>query len=161
MNVHLKVMDLSITWNCRYWSQINLHWLIEIDHKHKWKINVWCGIIGSRIIGPIFFQETLNADRYSVLIETDLFVLLKTLPLRLDIVVVPTRRMSVAYIESCPYSTMFPNKWIGKYGPINYPPRSSDLTILDYYLWGRVKDLVYRERSITRDDMIHRISEAI
>lgn len=71
---------------CRYWSQVNPHWLTEIDHQHKWKINVWCGIIGSRIIDSIFFQETLNADRYSALIETDLPVLLETLPLRLRLV---------------------------------------------------------------------------
>ncbi|EZA54309.1 hypothetical protein X777_06139 [Ooceraea biroi] len=69
------------TWNCRHWSQVNPHWLREIDHQHVGKINVWCGIIGNRIIGPIFFQETLNADRYSALIETDLPVLLETLPL--------------------------------------------------------------------------------
>ena len=56
---------------------------------------------------------------------------------------------------------MFPNRWIGKYGPVNYPPRSPDLTVLDYYLWGRIKDLVYRERPTTRANMIHRITEAI
>ncbi|XP_026828192.1 uncharacterized protein LOC113562595 [Ooceraea biroi] len=60
------------TWNCRYWSQVNPHWLREIDHQHVWKVNVWCGIIGSQIVGPIFFEENLNADRYSALIETDL-----------------------------------------------------------------------------------------
>ncbi|EFN61149.1 hypothetical protein EAG_00185, partial [Camponotus floridanus] len=57
------------TWNCRYWSQVNPHWLREIDHQHIWKVNVWCGIIGSQIIGPIFFEENLNAVRYSALIE--------------------------------------------------------------------------------------------
>ena len=56
---------------------------------------------------------------------------------------------------------MFPNRWIGKYGPVNYPPRSPDLTVLDYYLWGRKKDLVYRERPTTRANMIHPITEAI
>jgi hypothetical protein len=56
---------------------------------------------------------------------------------------------------------MFPDKWIGKYGPHHWPPRSPDLTVLDYYLWGRLKDLVYRERPTTRDDMIRRIRLAI
>ncbi|KYN21444.1 hypothetical protein ALC57_06180 [Trachymyrmex cornetzi] len=58
-------------------------------------------------------------------------------------------------------NAMFPDKWIGKYGLINYPPRSPDLTIVDYYFWGRIKDLVYHERLTTRDDMILRIIEAI
>ena len=56
---------------------------------------------------------------------------------------------------------MFPNKWIGKYGPHHWPARSPDLSVLDYYLWGRVKDLVYCERPTTRDNMIHRIRDAI
>jgi len=43
----------------------------------------------------------------------------------------------------------------------NQLPRSPDLTILDYYLWRRVKDLVYRKRPTTSDDIIYRISEAI
>jgi len=151
------------TWNCRYWSQVNPHWLTEIDHQHKWKINVWCGIIGSHIIGPIFFQETLNADRYSALIETDLPVLLETLlRLRLDMWFQQDECPShTSRVARTVLNTMFPNKWIGKYSSINYPPRSPDLTILDYYLWKRVKDLVYRECPITRDDMINRISKAI
>jgi len=56
---------------------------------------------------------------------------------------------------------MFPDKWIGKYGPHHWPPRSPDVSVLDYYLWGRLKDLVYRERPTTRDDMIRRIRLAI
>ncbi|XP_063898861.1 probable RNA-directed DNA polymerase from transposon X-element [Helicoverpa armigera] len=37
----------------------------------------------------------------------------------------------------------YPNYWIGRGGPIAWPPRSPDPTPLDFYLWGRVKDLVY------------------
>lgn len=58
-------------------------------------------------------------------------------------------------------NTLFPNRWIGKYGTINWPSRSPDLTVLDYYLWGRVKDLVYREKPSTKVNMIQRIQQAI
>ncbi len=30
----------------------------------------------------------------------------------------------------------FPGKWIGRRGPIKWPPRSSDLAPCDYFLWG-------------------------
>jgi len=53
---------------------------------------------------------------------------------------------------------MFPNKWISKYGPINYPSRLSDLTVFDF--WGKIKGLIYHERSTTRDNIIRRISES-
>ena len=38
----------------------------------------------------------------------------------------------------------FPNKWIGRDGPIPWPPRSPDITPLDFFLWGYVKDIVYK-----------------
>ncbi|KAJ4428119.1 hypothetical protein ANN_24133 [Periplaneta americana] len=40
----------------------------------------------------------------------------------------------------------FPGRWIGRGGPIAWPPRSPDLTPLDFFLWGFVKDRVYNTR---------------
>ncbi|KAJ4436560.1 hypothetical protein ANN_16592 [Periplaneta americana] len=37
----------------------------------------------------------------------------------------------------------FPDRWIGRGGPIAWPPRSPDLNPLDLYLWGHLKSLVY------------------
>ena len=37
------------------------------------------------------------------------------------------------------------DRWISKRGPVNWPPRSPDLTPLDFFLWGYVKDKVYSE----------------
>ncbi|KAJ4434255.1 hypothetical protein ANN_22805 [Periplaneta americana] len=37
----------------------------------------------------------------------------------------------------------FPDRWIGRGGPIAWPPCSSDLNPLDFYLWGHLKSLVY------------------
>ncbi|GFV34274.1 uncharacterized protein TNCV_991951 [Trichonephila clavipes] len=38
---------------------------------------------------------------------------------------------------------MFGDRLISRFGPVNWPPRSCDLTPLDYFLWGYVKSLVY------------------
>ena len=38
----------------------------------------------------------------------------------------------------------FPNRWIGRNGPTPWPPRSPDITLLDFLLWVYVKDRVYR-----------------
>ncbi|KFM74800.1 hypothetical protein X975_15826, partial [Stegodyphus mimosarum] len=38
----------------------------------------------------------------------------------------------------------FTGRWIGQGGPIPWPPRSPDITPLDFFLWGFVKDNVYR-----------------
>jgi len=36
----------------------------------------------------------------------------------------------------------FPNRWIGRDGPTAWPPRSPDITPLDFLLWRYVKDKV-------------------
>lgn len=151
-------------WNFRYWSDVNPHWLREVDKQHIWKVNVWCGIIGDQVVGPIFFNNNLNAARYLQLLQTDLIPHLEDLPLDL-------RQRMWFHQDGCPAHTShiirnhlnetFPDKWIGKWGPVNYPPRSPDLTVLDYYLWGRIKQIVYQTRPTTKADMEQRITQAI
>lgn len=152
------------THNLRYWAQENPHWYREIDHQRIWKVNVWCGIVDTHIVGPFFFEENLNRFLYVDLLENELPRLLEDIPLQL--------RLNMWFQQDgCPAHTsviarqqlnrIFRGQWIGKYGPHNWPPRSPDLTILDFYLWGRIKDLVYRERPTTSEDMKNRIREAI
>jgi hypothetical protein len=40
-------------------------------------------------------------------------------------------------------SAVFPGRYIGKGGSILWPRMSPDLTLLDFLLWGYVKDYVY------------------
>ncbi|GFV55237.1 transposable element Tc3 transposase [Trichonephila clavipes] len=54
----------------------------------------------------------------------------------------------------------FGDRQISRFGPVNWPPRSCDLTPLDYFLWGYVKSLVYADKPQTLDhleDNIHRV----
>ncbi|GFX01327.1 uncharacterized protein TNCV_3729961 [Trichonephila clavipes] len=45
----------------------------------------------------------------------------------------------------------FGDRLISRFGPVNWPPRSCDLTPLDYFLWGYVKLLVYADKPQTLD----------
>jgi len=38
----------------------------------------------------------------------------------------------------------FTGHWIGHRGPVDWPPSSPDLTLLDFYLWGHLKAIVYQ-----------------
>lgn len=40
----------------------------------------------------------------------------------------------------------FPERWIGRGGPTAWPPRSPDLTPLDFSAWGVIKDIVYKTK---------------
>ncbi|GFY29686.1 uncharacterized protein TNCV_1812661 [Trichonephila clavipes] len=54
----------------------------------------------------------------------------------------------------------FGDRLISRFGPVNWPPRSCDLTPLDYFLWGCVKSLVYADKPQTLDhseDNIRRV----
>jgi hypothetical protein len=54
----------------------------------------------------------------------------------------------------------FQNCWIGWQGLVAWPLRSPDLTTLDYYLWGRMKSLVYAVNSSTRAELLNHIMDA-
>ena len=45
----------------------------------------------------------------------------------------------------------FGEQFISRFGPVNWPPRSCDLTPLDYFLWSHVKAHVYRDKPATID----------
>ena len=55
----------------------------------------------------------------------------------------------------------FPSRWIGRDGPTSWPPRSPDITPLDFFLWGYVKDQVYRTPIHDLQTLKTRIREAI
>jgi hypothetical protein len=48
----------------------------------------------------------------------------------------------------------FPERWIGRGGHVQWPPRSPDLTPLDLCLWGWMKSEVYTEKLYTRDELV-------
>ncbi|GFV24512.1 DUF4817 domain-containing protein [Trichonephila clavipes] len=55
----------------------------------------------------------------------------------------------------------FEDRLISRFGPGNWPPRSCDLTPLDYFLWGYVKSLVYADKPQTLDHLEDNIRRVI
>jgi len=55
----------------------------------------------------------------------------------------------------------FSNAWIGRGGPIPWPPRSPDLSPLDFFLWGYIKNIVYAEKIRNIQHLQERIISAI
>ncbi|GFW92605.1 uncharacterized protein TNCV_519221 [Trichonephila clavipes] len=53
------------------------------------------------------------------------------------------------------------DRLISRFGPVNWPPRSCDLTPLDYFLWGYVKSLVYADKPQTLDHLEDNIRRVI
>ncbi|GFV98983.1 transposable element Tcb1 transposase [Trichonephila clavipes] len=55
----------------------------------------------------------------------------------------------------------FGDRLISRFGPVNWPSRSCDLTPLDYFLWGYVKSLVYADKPQTLDHLEDNIRRVI
>ncbi|GFU19841.1 uncharacterized protein TNCV_4283681 [Trichonephila clavipes] len=56
---------------------------------------------------------------------------------------------------------MFGDRLISRFGPVNWPSRSCDLTPLDYFLWGYVNSLVYADKPQTLDPLEDNIRRVI
>lgn len=149
--------------NMHYWSVTNPHWLRQVEHQRPWTVNVWCGIIGNKLIGPHIIEGNLNGQMYRNFLENELPILLENLSLEV-------RRNMWFQHDGCPahYSVVareildrdFNGRWIGRAGPINWPARSPDLTAPDFCLWGYLKEKVYKQEPTTRENMIERIRNA-
>lgn len=55
---------------------------------------------------------------------------------------------------------MFKDRWIRRQGPWNWPVRSPDLTQLDFYVWGVIKQRVYSTPVVSKEELVDRIRRA-
>ncbi|GFX00281.1 putative DD41D transposase [Trichonephila clavipes] len=126
---------------------------------HPEKLTVWCALWADGIIGPYFFKNdeghnvTVNGDRYRTMI-TNVFIPelnnhdVQELWFQQDGATCHTARATIDLLK---YT--FGYRLISRFGPVNWPPRSCDLTPLDFFLWGYVKSLVYADNPQTLDHL--------
>ena len=57
-------------------------------------------------------------------------------------------------------NNVFPNRWIGRGGPVQWPPRSPDLTPMDFFIWGEMKCFVYEPPIDIPEELVARVAEA-
>jgi hypothetical protein len=55
----------------------------------------------------------------------------------------------------------FPNRWLDRDGPLTWPPRSLEITLLDFFLWNYVKDKVCTAKVTGVQDLKTRIRDVI
>ncbi|GFQ65292.1 DUF4817 domain-containing protein [Trichonephila clavata] len=113
-------------------------------------ITVWCGLPSKGLIGPFFFDATVTDPVYLNLLqqyvipsiredfEPEEFYFLQ------DGAPQHYHRDVRSFLDG-----ILPNRWIGRRGFVEYPPRSPDLTPLDFFLWGYLKDKVYAQKHAT------------
>ena len=55
----------------------------------------------------------------------------------------------------------FPNRWIGRRGPVEWPIRFPGMSPPDFFLWGELKDAVYRHKPKTNFQLKQCIEEEL
>ncbi|BFZ07560.1 hypothetical protein BsWGS_10599 [Bradybaena similaris] len=143
--------------NNRIWSSFNPNAFYAAP-VHDAKIGVWCAVSRRRIIGPIFFNNTINAHRYvTEILEPFLEQLnereIEEAWFQQDGATAHTARASLRFLEE-----IFSNRIISKG---IWPARSPELTPLDYYLWGFLKGNVYKTNVHTIEELKEAIRNAI
>ncbi|GFT11492.1 transposable element Tcb2 transposase [Trichonephila clavipes] len=140
--------------NCRIWSEANPQVYVETP-LHVEKLTVWCALWAGGIIGPYFFKNdgghnvTVNGDRYRAMI-TNFFIPelnnhdVQDLWFQQDGATCHTARATIDLLKDT-----FGDCLSSRFGPVNWPPRSCDLTPLDYFLWGYAKLLVLVDKPQT------------
>jgi len=109
------------------------------------------------------FDNNLTGNTYEAFLRHELIGLLEDNPLMIR------RQMYFQHDEAPPHYTRrmreflnktFPNRWLGRGGPVAWPPRSPELTPLDFYLWGHMKSSVYETKFDSRAALRRRIFAA-
>lgn len=128
--------------NYRTWSAVNPH-IFRETNLHPVKVGVWAGISRRRIIGPIFFEGTINGERYKTqILETIINQMhddeLQRGYFQQDGATAHTTRGNLTYLAE-----FFEDRVISR---DLWPPRSPDLTPPDFFLWGYLKNKIFRNR---------------
>lgn len=149
--------------NSHIWSVENPHAMHPHGNQYRFSVNVWAGIVGNHLVGPYLMPTPLNGHSYMMFLQEGLPQLLENIPL--DI-----RRGMWYQHDGAPahyyagarnvLDRQFPNRWIGRNGPVAWPARSPDMTPLDFFFWGAMKDLVYATPVLSEFDLIGRIVAA-
>lgn len=133
--------------NNHFWADVNPHEISQRRHQVRFSVNVWLGVIGDVLLGPVFLPNRLNGASYLDFLRNMLPELLDDMTLH--------ERATMWFMQdgAPPHFTLdvrrhlnvtFRNRWIARGGPVAWPARSPDLNPLDFFVWGYLKSLVYQ-----------------
>lgn len=143
--------------NYRTWCAENPHVLRETS-LHPIKIGVWVAISRRRIIGPIFFNETITAEIYRQQILSPFLEQLHDDEFQQgyfqqDGATAHTANATLDFLNE-----YYDDRVISRG---RWPPRSPDLTPLDFYLFGSLKNSIYKNRLHTVEELQEAIENKI
>ena len=128
------------------------------------KLTVWVGMMGNgSIIGPFFFRHKINGEDYLRMVNDHAAIrrmrryrgrneMFRRVWWLQDGAPPHRRRIVFEGLEE-----LFQDRVIALNRQVEWPPRSPDLTPLDFFLWGYLKSKVYQTPPVSLDDLEERI----
>lgn len=145
----------------RYWSDVNPHFNVDVTSAHPQKVMVWAGIIGTHLIGPYFFDAYVNGQNYLDMLQEFVLPELQNIGINPANVIFqhdgagPHRDLNVIQFILETFEGL-----IGSGGFLEWPARSPDITMLDFSLWGTLKDKMFPNLYESLEELRNRIEEA-
>ncbi|XP_072166862.1 uncharacterized protein [Diadema setosum] len=147
---------------------------LEFDYQRndsRLKITTWVGLMGNgTILGPVFFNENVNGPRYLATINEQVVPALANERRYRRQGNGRFRRVWWAQ-DGAPchrnratterMTELFGERVIALNRPVEWPPRSPDLTPLDFFLWGHLKSKVFVTPLANLEEMRRRITVEI
>jgi Helix-turn-helix domain (DUF4817) len=135
--------------NSVYWAKENPN--ITYEHTMQAEgVTVWGGLWYQGVIGPYFFEDKVTAKSYLSMLNDYFYPLFRRLRDKDSIFLMQDGAPAHYAIDVRQWlNKNFTARWIGRRGPIDWPARSPDLTPADFFLWGYIKDTVYKNKPRT------------
>lgn len=139
--------------NTTFWSTTNPH-AVSIHKLNQPGLTVWAGVCSLGIIGPFFFEETVSGQSYLNMLNNFIIPQVNQIDVNMNLIYQHDgapghfdRRVRQRLRER------FGDRFVGRGASIEMPPRSPDITPMDYAIWGIVKDNVYSRKPATLDEL--------
>jgi hypothetical protein len=128
--------------NQHLWADENPHVILLSHHQQSFSIHIRPGICGDNLFGPHLLPYRLTGQNYKFFLGNNMPEYLADVPLIIRQELhfmhdgVPAHLSLVArkYLNR-----KFTGWWMGRGGPIAWPPHSPQINPLDFYLWGHLK----------------------
>jgi len=115
-------------------------------------------IYNGNLVGPYILPQRLSSESFLKFLETEHADMWDAIPTGM-------RRKVWFQLDGCPahfgsiirnwLNAYYEGRWIGRGGPVVWPPRSPDITPLDFYFWGQML-YDYATPVITRRESCYR-----
>jgi hypothetical protein len=142
--------------NVRFWASENPY-VISEKVRHAPRVTVWVAISSHGIIGPFFFNETVNAERYLDVLGNSFVPHLIATGLPFDTqwfmqdgATPHTANAVLDVLHETFGPRVISHRYPARHGRgQSWPPNSPDINPCDYFLWGYLKEKVFPQKPAT------------